>query len=103
MNTLLLIIGIIAIVVIALFLMLAFHITKQDTEFSGKDLVNPNSPDWFPNFDIFKRIAHKLADNDEEIKRYLMDRKNRLDSIHASIPDSDVDRKADGKDISPDI
>lgn len=108
MKIVLIIIGIIIVVCIALFL---WSISRIYTEVK-EDLDTGNDHEFppvyfgiypFDNFYIFKRFAYFLAEKDEEIRNYLLARKNRHDSHAADIHGSDVDGKTDSEDIPSDI
>ena len=62
--------------------------------FSGFSL-SEFGDDQFRNFDIFKKKVFELAEKDEEIKKYLLVCKNRVNSHAANIHGGDVDRKTD--------
>jgi hypothetical protein len=108
MKTIIIIFAILAIVVISLFLLSICPIVR-DLE---KDLDTGNDHEFpdagndsfrFNNFSIFKRIVYCFAEKDEEIKNYLLSRKNKHASHATNIPNSNVDGKADSKDIPSDI
>lgn len=72
--------------------------TKEDVQ-TGYDNEFPcvgGFPSRFDNFNIFKKLVYKFAEKDEEIRNYLLSRKNRINTGNADIPDSDVDGKTDG-------
>lgn len=107
MNIIVVVLGIVSIVLLAVFLLSVLYIVNMEetksSEFYGKELVNPNSPTWFSSFDRFKRLVLRFAERDEEIKYYIRYRKNRHDAIHANISYSNVDREADGKNVSSEL
>lgn len=109
MKTILfIIVGILSLATLSFFLYVCYlfwqALTDEDSEFpNGGTLVDPNDKDWFYNFYKFKKLVYYFAEKDEEIKKYLMDRKSRFDSVHTNISDSDVDGKTNSKDVSSDI
>jgi hypothetical protein len=56
----------------------------NDDEFGQLDIVDPNDPKFFPNFDEFKERVNAIGDKDEKIRDYLIFRRNRLDDIKKS-------------------
>ena len=109
LSVFLFVLGILFITLLSLFLVSVYRLFKQDIVpdlETGNDYEFPGTggiPHKFDNFYLFKKLVYYFAKRDEEIKRYLMDRKSRHDSIHAPVPNSNVDREAVGTGVSPDL
>lgn len=52
-----------------------------DDRYGNVSIINPNDPDYFSNFDLFKKKVMEIENRDMETRLYLLSRKNRLDRI----------------------
>lgn len=52
-----------------------------DDRYGNVSIVNPNDPDYFSNFDLFKKKVMEIGKRDMETRLYLLSRNNRLNRI----------------------
>ena len=102
------IIGIVAVAVLciiaAVLLMMRASNNMEEDEFPPiGSTINPNDPNWFHSFDVFKNKVNKIEKKDDKTKTHLDFRKNNYDSDPVNIYNSGRDRKSNSESTTSDI